>query len=278
MTGTPWQFRPPSHPRILPIPAFQDNYIWLIVDAQQARAAVVDPGEAAPVLAALASRGLRLAHVLVTHHHADHVGGLRALRDAFPEVMVHGPRNPTIAGIDARLGAGDTVSLDGFDAVFRVHEVPGHTLDHIAFHAPQIGQDPRPVLFCGDTLFAGGCGRLFEGSPQQMMASLAALAALPAETLVYCAHEYTLSNLRFARAAEPDNAELAAREREAITLRDRGIETVPSSIAIERATNPFLRWDSPTVRAQAQARTGDPSLSAVATFAAVRQWKNDFRA
>jgi hydroxyacylglutathione hydrolase len=278
MTGTPWHFRPDPHPRILPVPAFQDNYIWLLLDAQQASAAVIDPGDAPPVLEALASRGLRLAHILVTHHHADHVGGLPALKAAFPDARVHGPVNPRIGGIDHRVGDGDTVKLDGFDATFRVLAVPGHTLDHIAFHSVRIGQDPRPVLFCGDTLFAGGCGRLFEGAPEQMMASLATLAALPAETLVYCAHEYTLSNLRFARAAEPDNGTLAEREREAIALRERGIETVPSSIGIERATNPFLRWDSPTIRAQAQARTGAGDPSATDTFAAVRQWKNDFRA
>jgi hydroxyacylglutathione hydrolase len=299
MPGTQdWRFRPLSHPAIHPVAAFEDNYIWLLVDAQQHRAAVVDPGDAAPVIAALRERGLALAAVLVTHHHRDHVGGLAALRSAFPQAVVYGPHNPAIAGIDRRLRQGDTFRLDGFDAEFTVHEVPGHTLDHIAFFSRRIGHDPRPVLFCGDTLFAAGCGRLFEGSASQMMQSLGVLASLPDETLVHCAHEYTLSNLRFARAAEPDNAALADREREAIALRAASIETVPSSIAIERATNPFLRWREPGVRATAAARAGmaasantagtsatdngrEASTSVLtdeATFATIRQWKNDFRA
>jgi hydroxyacylglutathione hydrolase len=218
------------HPAIVPVPAFADNYIWLLRDRERRRAAVVDPGDAAPVAAALAAEGLALAAVLVTHHHADHVGGLAALRDAWPDAVVHGPVNPAIAGIDRRVRAGDTVELDGFDARFEVIEVPGHTLDHLAFFAPRIGPaDPRPVLFCGDTLFAGGCGRMFEGTPEGMLASLGRLAALPDDTLVHCAHEYTASNLRFARAVEPDNVPLAEREREVAALRAEGVPTVPSS-------------------------------------------------
>jgi hydroxyacylglutathione hydrolase len=278
MPGTQdWRFRPRSHPAIVPIPAFDDNYIWLLVDAQRTRAAVVDPGDAAPVVAALGQRGLALAAVLVTHHHRDHVGGLSALRTAYPQARVFGPHNPAIDGIDQRLVDGDAFRLDGFDAAFTVHAVPGHTLDHIAFFSSRIGQDPRPVLFCGDTLFAGGCGRLFEGSPSQMMRSLGTLSGLPDDTLVYCAHEYTLANLRFARAAEPDNTDLADREREAIALRAASIETVPSSIGIERATNPFLRWNEPGIRASAGGRLGQDAPAAEATFAAIRQWKNEFR-
>jgi hydroxyacylglutathione hydrolase len=272
-----WRFRPPSHPRIFPIPAFDDNYIWLLTDARNERATVVDPGDAAPVIADLRTRGLALTAVLVTHHHRDHVGGLPALRSAYPDAVVYGPVNPSIAGIDRRLAAGDSFELDGFDARFDVLEVPGHTLDHIAFHAARVGDDPRAVLFCGDTLFAAGCGRLFEGSPEQMMASLDRLSALDPDTLVYCAHEYTLSNLRFARAVEPDNAALAEREREAVALRAERIETVPSNLATELATNPFMRWHEPAVRRAAEREAGRSGLSAADIFATVRRWKNEFR-
>ena len=266
------------HPAILPVPAFADNYIWLLLDRERRRAAVVDPGDAAPVAAALDAAGLELAVVLITHHHPDHVGGLPALRSAWPAMVVHGPASTKAAGIDRRWQAGDEVELDGFDARFSVLEVPGHTLDHIAWFAPRVGPvDPRPVLFCGDTLFAGGCGRVFEGTAAQMHASLARLAGLPDDTLVYCAHEYTASNLRFARAAEPDNAALAAREQAVLARRAEGVPTVPSTIAVERATNPFLRSDVPALRAAAGARLGRPPEGPVEVFAAVRQWKDGFR-
>jgi hydroxyacylglutathione hydrolase len=268
----------PPHPAIVPVPAFDDNYIWLLRDRQRRRAAVVDPGDAAPVLAALAAAGLELAVILVTHHHADHVGGLPELRAAFPEAVVHGPAASRVAGIDRRWQHGDRVELEGFDARFEVIEIPGHTLDHIAFYAAQVGtDDPRPVLFCGDTLFAGGCGRVFEGTAAQMSASLGRLAALPDATLVYCAHEYTTSNLRFARAVEPDSAPLAERERQTAALRSAGTPTVPSTLALERATNPFLRTGSTEVQQAAQTRLGHAPVDAVEVFAAVRAWKDGFR-
>ena len=268
----------PPHPGIVPVPAFNDNYIWLIVAADGRRAAVVDPGDAAPVAAALRERGLELAAVLVTHHHADHVGGLPALRDAWPRATVHGPAAGAIDGLDRRWRGGDRVELDGFDACFDVLDVPGHTLDHIAWFAPRIGAvDPRPVLFCGDTLFAGGCGRVFEGTPAQMHASLSRLAELPAQTLVYCAHEYTASNLRFAAAVEPGNAALAERVRRVDAARRLGRPTVPSTLALERTTNPFVRTGEPSVRTAAAERLGRSPGDEVEVFATVRQWKDGFR-
>jgi len=269
---------PVPHPAIEPIPAFSDNYIWLLLDRERRRAAVVDPGDAAPVLARLAERGLSLAAVLLTHHHADHVGGLPALRAAWPDARIHGPRNPAIGGVDHRWQAGDTVVLEGFDATFSILEVPGHTLDHIAWFAPRIGaDDSRPVLFCGDTLFAGGCGRLFEGTAAQMHTSLGRLAELPPTTMVYCAHEYTASNLRFARAVEPANPDLASREQATLALRAAGRPTVPSSIALERATNPFLRTAEAAVREAAGVRLGHAPADSIEVLAVIRGWKDGWR-
>lgn len=266
------------HPAISPIAAFADNYIWLLTDRDGRRAAVVDPGDAAPVQAALAERQLELAAVLVTHHHADHVGGLPALRAAWPRMVVHGPAGSEVQGIDEGWLDGETLDLEGFDARFTVIAVPGHTLDHIAWYATSIGTaDSRPVLFCGDTLFAGGCGRVFEGTPAQMTASLGRLASLPDDTLVYCAHEYTTSNLRFARVVEPDSEALAERERAVAALRAVNRPTVPSTVGEERRTNPFLRPDAEPVRSAAATRLGRVPVDATEVFAAIRQWKDVYR-
>lgn len=270
---------------IIPIPAFKDNYLWLLVRRAEGSvggdAAVVDPGDAAPVEAALARHGLKLRAILLTHHHADHVGGVRALLDARrgDDLIVYGPAGEPIAGVTHTVSDGDTVVLDALDISFDVIDVPGHTRGHIAYdcgpeRAPRGGGDP--LVFCGDTLFAAGCGRLFEGTPQQMHASLARLAALPSNTRVYCAHEYTLANLRFARTVEPDNSALIAREREAIATRERGAPTLPSTIGLELATNPFLRSDEPAVRRAADQRKPGAGASALETFTAIRQWKDSF--
>jgi hydroxyacylglutathione hydrolase len=254
--------------RILAIPAFNDNYFWLIHDGTHA--AVVDPGEATPVLAALTEHCLTLTTILLTHHHADHVGGVAELTRRF-DLMVWGPRKENIAGITQRLGEGDVVSLTAPAITLSVLDVPGHTLGHIAYVARE-----QPWLFCGDTLFAGGCGRLFEGSPEQMEHSLNKLAALPAETEVYCAHEYTMSNLRFARAVDADNLALQQRFDADQAKRDRLQPTVPSTIAMERATNPFLRSREPAIISALQTAGKLKEATGAASFAALRQWKNTF--
>ncbi|MCL4184700.1 MAG: hydroxyacylglutathione hydrolase, partial [Burkholderiaceae bacterium] len=187
-----WRFAPPPHPCVEAIDAFGDNYIWLLRAPEGGQAAVVDPGDAEPVERALAQRGLRLAAILLTHHHPDHVGGVHALAAKWRPV-VYGPAGETIEGIDRALAGGDAIVVEGVGASMRVLDVPGHTRGHIAYVAQPFGGDARPLLFCGDTLFAAGCGRLFEGTPAQMLDSLDRLAALDPQTLVFCAHEYTVS-------------------------------------------------------------------------------------
>jgi hydroxyacylglutathione hydrolase len=257
-------------PAIIPIPAFADNYIWLLV--QNGAAAVVDPGDAGPVLQYLERHGLALTAILNTHHHGDHVGGNLALLSRF-DVPVFGPSREQIPGRTRALAGGDRVTVPGVGGVFDVIDVPGHTAGHIAYCGNVAGV---PTLFCGDTLFAGGCGRLFEGTPAQMWSSLSALAALPDATRVYCAHEYTLANLRFACVVEPSNAELVERVVRERRKRERGEPTVPSTIGLERATNPFLRAALPQVRAAAAAHAGALPEDDVASFAVLREWKNHF--
>ena len=259
----------PQALQVTAIPAFADNYLWLIHDQQHA--AVVDPGDAAPIETALRSLGLKLNAILLTHHHADHAGGVEELLAQW-SVPVYGPAGENIQGVSRPLHEGDHVDLTALGLQLSVLDVPGHTAGHIAYVAAE-----QHWLFCGDTLFAGGCGRLFEGTPAQMTHSLAKLAALPDNTLVYCAHEYTLSNLRFAVAAEPDNADLASRLAQAQQMRSRGESTVPSTLGLEKRTNPFLRYREPsvlrTMRANGRLNSDDP----VAAFAALREWKNSFR-
>ena len=261
---------------LIPLPAFSDNYIWLLHDG--ARALVVDPGEAQPVLDALARLQLRLEWILVTHHHMDHVGGVDQLREA-TGAQVMGPAREKIPEPLQRLADGDTVQALGLR--FQVIDVPGHTAGHIAFYCDKVDVDgvSQPLLFCGDTLFSGGCGRLFEGTPAQMLASLDRLAELPGDTRVCCTHEYTLSNLRFAVAVEPANQDLLAYQADCVAQRQQNQPTLPSSMARERQINPFLRTRLATVKEAA--RHFDPALDDraddTAVFAAVREWKNQFK-
>ena len=255
---------------VIPVPAFADNYLWLVrglADGQ--RAAVVDPGAAEPVMQALAAHGLALDTILVTHHHADHVGGVVNLAEA-TGATVFGPAGESLPLVHRRLRGGDRVELARLGLCFDVLDVPGHTAGHIAYCG-------HGALFCGDTLFSGGCGRLFEGTPAQMLASLDALAALPDETRVYCAHEYTLSNLRFALEVERGNDDLAAYAREATRRRERAEPTLPSTIGLEKRINPFLRSRAATVRAAAEAHAGAALDTPVAVFAEIRRWKDGFR-
>jgi len=251
------------------LPAFTDNYIWMLDDGH--KALVVDPGDSAPVLAALAARQLTLAAILVTHHHDDHVGGIEALRTHL-QGPVYGPQRERIPQPFVPLAHGDHVDALGLS--FEVIDVPGHTSGHIAYFTAPAGA--APVLFCGDTLFSGGCGRLFEGTPAQMHHSLSQLAELPADTRVCCAHEYTLSNLKFARAVEPANADLMEYTAWCESRRADGAPTLPSSIERERRVNPFLRCDEPVVARSARAH-GAATDEPVAVLATLRQWKNDFR-
>jgi len=251
---------------VAPVRAFKDNYVWTLRD--RTHAAVVDPGEARPVLDYLAAEALRLVAILATHHHPDHVGGIAELV-AKTRVPVFGPKGEPIPALTEPVSEGDRVSIPELGVTFSVLDIPGHTRAHVAYYG-------AGSLFCGDTLFACGCGRLFEGTAEQMYASLSKLAALPDDTKVYCGHEYTLANIDFAKTVEPGNRSLAAREQRDRRLRDSGKPTVPSTLADEKATNPFLRCREPAVVESANKYLGARVADPVRVFAAIRDWKNRF--
>jgi len=255
---------------VLHVPAFADNYIWLIRAPDSDKVAIVDPGDADPVQERLTVEGLEPVAILCTHHHGDHVGGVRELCAHFRTLPVYGPAGESITSVTDRLREGDRVILPELDLAFDVLDVPGHTAGHIAY----VGHG---AVFCGDTLFSAGCGRLFEGTAEQMHASLQKLAALPDDTWVYCAHEYTAANLRFAAVVEPNNTDIRDHAVAVARLQPAGRPTVPSPLALERRINPFLRSHVEAVRQAAEARTGQQLHSDVAVFAAVRRWKDEFR-
>jgi len=250
--------------QIIPIPAFEDNYLWLIVRGRHA--AVVDPGDAEPVLQYLDHHQLSLCAILCTHHHGDHVGGNRILLQRF-SVPVYGPARETIPGLTNKVAEGDRISLPQLDLELHVLDVPGHTIGHVAYYGAE-------SLFCGDALFACGCGRIFEGTPQQMHESLSKIAQLPDNTRIYCAHEYTLDNIRFAKVAEPHNDVLLEREAHDRATRAKHQPTVPSLLALEKATNPFLRSEVPNLKQAAETYAGHPLPEPWQVFAVVRAWKD----
>lgn len=256
--------------RILPIPAFNDNYIWLLYDSQPGPCIIVDPGDAGPVFETLKRLKLYPAAILITHHHPDHTGGVSAITDQWP-VPVYGPQHEAQSLISHPLTEADSVIVPELDAEFTILDIPGHTLGHIAF----LLKTPLSI-FCGDALFLSGCGRLFEGTPEQMLTSLNKIKALPDKTAICCGHEYTLSNLAFARTVEPDNQALKAYEQRVRTLRESQQPSVPGKLYDEKRFNPFLRTDEASIKLSVQNKTKEDCLNSLTTFTLLRKWKDRF--
>ncbi|MDQ1362685.1 MAG: hydroxyacylglutathione hydrolase [Pseudomonadota bacterium] len=252
---------------ITPIPAFSDNYIWMLQRSGSSAVVLVDPGETRRILRQVDEQGIRPVALLITHHHADHAGGIAQLLERFPALEVYGPASENIAGVTHPVRQDDRIDIAEMNISFQILDVPGHTRGHVAYYG-------EGVLFCGDTVFACGCGRLFEGTPEQMTESLEKIAALPAATKLYCAHEYTLSNIGFARWVEPDNENLLQRDDDDMARQEKGIPTVPSTLDLELKTNPFLRYRVPAVKQAAEEFAGKKLNSDAEVFAAIRRWKD----
>ncbi len=258
-------------PNIVPISAFQDNYIWALHSLEGSDLIVVDPGDAKEVFEYLQKNNLRLSTILITHHHWDHTGGIAALKERFPHIHVIGPKHDPVELLTRKVSENESIELPDFGLTLKVLDIPGHTLGHIAYYNDEL-------LFCGDTLFSCGCGRIFEGTPQQMFHSLEKLKQLNKKTLVYCGHEYTLANIAFAKAVEPNNEALLNYEQHILALKNKGLPSLPSSLATELETNPFLRCNFDAVIKAVQEKANIKTASPVTIFAHLREWKNHFRA
>ncbi len=257
--------------QVIPIPAFTDNYIWLLTNEERKYAAIVDPGDAEPVICELESRGMELIALLITHHHSDHVGGIAKLVEKYPNVTVYGPAQEFIPHITQALDESKFVELEELNLSFKVLDIPGHTAGHIAYYCDE---EKEKSIFCGDTLFANGCGRVFDGTIEDLHASLNKLAKLPVETRIYCAHEYTLDNIGFAKWVEPNNQDLIERQEQCWELIDGGRSTIPSTLEMEFKTNPFLRTHLPEVIAKAEEVAGRETHTPLDVFTVLRVWKD----
>lgn len=256
--------------QITAIKAFKDNYIWAIARQNSTTTWVVDPGDAKPVLDFLQENQLKLSGILITHHHWDHCNGIKELIARY-DVPVYGPQKETILAnkvVDER----DEIFLSDLQINFQVLAIPGHTLDHIAYYSKEFN-----ILFCGDTLFSAGCGRLFEGTPEQMYSSLMKIFALPEETQIYCAHEYTATNLKFALQIEPENLNLLKRVKEVDEMREKKLPSLPSTLALEKKINPFLRCSTENIITTAQTHIKHTLKNPVDVFAVIRKWKDNFQ-
>lgn len=253
--------------KIIPIPAFTDNYIWAIINPINRCCTVVDPGDAKPVIDFLQSEQLHLDAILITHHHHDHTGGVQQLRDTY-SAMTYGPTLEA-QHIDNKLSDGNVIDLAAMQLKLSIFDIPGHTKGHIAYYNSQ-------WLFCGDTLFSAGCGRLFEGTAEQMYHSLAKMTTLPDDISIYCAHEYTAANLKFAQTVEPENSMIQLRIHDVTALRKHQQPTLPSTLGLEKSTNPFLRCHIPAVIQAVQQHTGEQLIDPVKIFQALRAWKDTF--
>lgn len=254
--------------QVLPILAFKDNYIWCLINEETKHCIIVDPGEAKPILTQIKQLNLTLDAILITHHHWDHTNGIRSIL-RLHNVPVFGPMKEKIAGVSNPIDEGDKIELVNWPT-FEIIAIPGHTLGHIAYYG-------NNFLFCGDTLFAAGCGRLFEGTAEQMLNSLDKLARLPDKIQIYCGHEYTLANLHFAQAVEPNNNYIKERLEKTRELRQKNLASVPSFLYEERLSNPFLRCENLEIKMCVEKRTGKKLLTPVEIFTYLRQWKNNFK-